>query len=127
MSGYCTKNYRKVERSVCQLEPGVSSRHQFLRDRSRGWRGRRRSRRPGGTVAPLVTISLLIFSCCCGVLCWRFKQQMLSLLGHFVEKNKSLERRPSISELEMMDVDPFKSQFQNVKTFSVQDRKSFNQ
>ena len=114
-SGYCTKNYRKVERSVCQLDPDV--RHQFLRDRRRG--GRRGSRRPGGTLAPLVTISLLIFSCCCGVLCWRFKLQILNILGHFVEKNKSLSRRPSISELEMMDVDPFKSQFQNVATFSV--------
>ena len=94
VSGYCTKNYRKVERSVCQPDP--NARQQFLRDGRRS--GRRGRGRHGGTLAPLVTISLLIFACCCGVLCWRFKQQILNILGPFLEKNKSLSRRPSLSE-----------------------------
>ena len=44
----------------------------------------------------------------------------------FFPSSKPVPRQPSISELEMMEVDPFKCQYESIKTFSVQYRKNEN-
>ena len=101
---------------MCEFDPELRWRQQSLR-------GRRRRRR-GGTLAPLLTISLLILSTGCAALSWHFRKQILSLQERFFPSSKPLPRQPSISELEMMEVDPFKCQYESIKTFSVQYRKN---
>ena len=115
-NGFCTKYYRMDEYSVCQFDPELVLSPE--RDK------REPLKKTAGTIAPIVTISLLILFTAIVVFLWMFRHK----LGKFCSNKKSktpaeMEKQPSLSELEMMELtDPFMSRCQNVKTFSVLDR-----
>ena len=111
-------NYRKVDQSVCQLDLQHSS-SRLLTERRR--------RRRGGTLAPLLTVSVLVVLSLCAAVYWVFKQQITKLIARFLPPNKPLPKQPSISELEMMEVDPFKTQFQSIEKFSVHEKNNYHQ
>ena len=73
----------------------------------------------GGTLAPLITIVLLMLGTLIGIIVMYFRKQIKQKLEKMTKKKSKNEREPSMSELEVMELDPFTSESRNIKTFSV--------
>ena len=70
----------------------------------------------GGTLAPLITIVVLMLFTLTGIIA---KNQIKQKLEKITKKKPRKERERSMSELEVMELDPFSSESRNIKTFSV--------
>ena len=72
----------------------------------------------GGTHAPVVTIVLLIFATLVGVM-FNFRKHIREQVMAIKKRKPKEEREPSMSELEVMELDPFRLESRHIKTFSV--------
>ena len=94
---------------VCQFDPEAVI---------RGNKEDNEVKEAGGTHAPIVTITLLIFGTVLGVL-FIFRKNIMDQVKDITKRKPEEEREPSMSELEVMELDPFSSECKNIKTFSV--------
>ena len=72
----------------------------------------------GGTHAPVVTIMLLILATIVVVM-FSFRKHIRKQVMTIKKRKPEEEREPSMSELEVTELDPFSSESRNIKTFSV--------
>ena len=95
--------------TVCMFDPA---------EVVRGEQKDREGDKAGGTIAPIVTIMLLIMGTML-VIIIVFRGNIMNHLKGITKRKPKEEREPSMSELEIMEVDPFQSECKSVKTFSV--------
>ena len=75
-----------------------------------------------GTIAPIVTMSLLIIASIMFAIYWRYRVKIHGIIGTLTGTYEP-EKPPSLSELEMVELrDPFVSNSKHVKTFCVDDQ-----
>ena len=112
-AGFCTKYYRLDNSSTaCSFDPDLLRQAQVQDKKYENVEN-------SGTIAPILTISLLILGTLVMFVYWMSTDKMTKYLSCFM-KSKSKPKEPGISELEMMETtDPFMSNYSNIKTFSV--------
>ena len=108
-NGYCTKHYRKKDRMSCVFDPD-SLLQEEVEDNDT---------RTGGTLAPIITIVILMLSTVIGIIMMYFRKHIQQQIEKITKKKPREEREPSMSELEVMELDPFSSESRHIKTFSV--------
>ena len=130
--GFCTKHYRLSVSSSCQFDPELVIPQP-----------RTEVRRTSGTLAPILTISLLLLGTAVGLVIRsglaghsvrhyqhsvfrKYRDVIIKNLCSLDTRNPDPGHTPSMSDLEMMEArDPFMTKCDNVKTFSVAERDNF--
>jgi len=114
-NGFCTKYYRLSDSSSCQFDPELVIPQP-----------RTEVRRSSGTLAPILTISLLLLGTAFGVVIRKYRAEMIKNLCKLCKSQNpgpDHGKPPSMSDLEMMEArDPFITKCNNVKTFAVAER-----
>ena len=107
-NGYCTQYYKRIDQMSCA----------FDQDLLIGDKEEIKGTNPGGTLSPLVTIMLLVCATFVGVLI-SFRKHIMEQVERMRRRKPVEEREPSMSELEVMELDPFSPECRDIKTFSV--------